>query len=387
MSDDTGNANGEREELLRLRAENTRLQTALRRQTAASESRLQGIFDTAMDGVITVDADGLIVMFNTAAQEIFGCPQAQALGAPLEIFIPQRFRAGHVGLMRRFGTDHSAPRRMGALRVVTGLRRNGEEFPIDASISHTDTGGRQLFTVILRDVTERVRAEEALRESEAALRRLLAAQDKVQDTERRRISRELHDDLQQKLAAIKIDIAGLPGLLGRSVALVAPQLAEIDTLAAAAIASTRRIVSDLRPQLLEDLGLVAALEVLLEQFGRHSGVTCQLLATAEIGEQLMAHPLVETCLYRVAQEALNNVQKHARARTVKVELASAAAGQVSLRVRDDGAGMSPAQPRQQQSTGLIGMQERVRAMGGTLRVESTTGAGTIIEALVPMAAA
>ena len=109
-------------------------------QLARSEARLRGILDSAMDAIITVDERQHIVLFNAAAEAMFGCPRDEAIGAPLDWFIPERFRAGHGDHVRDFGDADSASRRMGAARIVTGLRRNGEEFPIDASISQLEDG-------------------------------------------------------------------------------------------------------------------------------------------------------------------------------------------------------------------------------------------------------
>ena len=136
---------------------------------------MRGILDSAMDAIITVDAAQHVVLFNAAAEAMFGCPRQEALGAPLAWFIPERFRGVHAEHVRHFGETGTASRRMGALRIVTGLRRNGEEFPIDASISQLDESGGKFYTVILRDVSERVRIEEALRRSKEELRELGAA--------------------------------------------------------------------------------------------------------------------------------------------------------------------------------------------------------------------
>src|SRR6185437_13594374 len=132
------------------------------RLLARSEARLRGILDSAMDAIITVDSRQHVVLFNSAAEEVFGCPRDQAIGAPLSWFIPERFRHAHPQLVRRFGKTGISSRRMGAQRIVMGLRRNGEEFPIEASISQIDQNGKKFYTVILRDVTERVMAEEKL---------------------------------------------------------------------------------------------------------------------------------------------------------------------------------------------------------------------------------
>lgn len=137
-----------------------------------SEARLRGILDSAMDAIITVDHSQHIVLFNAAAEAMFGCTRDEAIGAPLMSFIPERFRGGHAEHVRGFGETRTAARRMGAQRIVTGLRRNGQEFPIDASISQLEDDAGKFYTVILRDVSERVRVEAALRRSQEELREL-----------------------------------------------------------------------------------------------------------------------------------------------------------------------------------------------------------------------
>lgn len=131
-----------------------------------SQARIAGLIDSAMDAVISVDAEQRVVLFNPAAENMFGCAAAEALGSSLDRFIPIRFRDVHRGHVEKFGQMGVTARRMGALGALSGLRADGEEFPIEASISHSEVGGQKLFTVILRDITERRRAEDALRASE-----------------------------------------------------------------------------------------------------------------------------------------------------------------------------------------------------------------------------
>lgn len=486
---------------------------------ALSEARLRGIFDSATDAMLTTDAQQRIVSANPSAARLFRCDTTDLVGAPLERLIPARFHAAHRSYVQAFGASEQHPRRMGGSREVMGLRADGEEFPIDASISHLQVNGLRLYTVILRDITLRRKDEAALRESKAKLEAALAsmndsvlitdaegrcvefndafvsfyrfprreeccqtlaeyaqvlevlmpdgapallsqwpalralngetasnvehvlrrkdtgetwvgsysfapirsreghivgsvvtardiskikkaqadladshaqlqlligAQHRIQEDERRRIARELHDDLQQSLAAIRMDTVAIGERLASGREGAQALLLRIDGLAAAAIASTRRIVSDLRPEMLEELGLVPALEVLTQQFAERTDSTCTLACAADATEDLASRPNLCTCLFRVVQESLNNVAKHAGASEVGVRLCRRDDLAVLLTVTDNGCGMASDAPRKLKSFGLQGMAERVRAMGGVLRVESRIGSGTTIEVSVPI---
>ncbi|HBB86531.1 MAG TPA: hypothetical protein DC047_02820 [Blastocatellia bacterium] len=129
-----------------------------------SQEQLAGIIGSAMDAVITVDDEQRIVLFNGAAERMFLFPAEDAIGQPLDRFIPERFRAGHKDHVKNFGNTHVTRRSMGTLGALYGLRADGEEFPIEASISQIESDGKKLYTVILRDVSERKRSEEALKE-------------------------------------------------------------------------------------------------------------------------------------------------------------------------------------------------------------------------------
>jgi PAS domain S-box-containing protein len=134
-----------------------------------SQAQMASIIGSAMDAIISIDGDQRIVLFNTAAEKMFLCPASEALGQPLDQFIPARFRAAHADHVDTFGRKNITKRSMGSLGAIFGLRSDGEEFPIEASISHTEADGRKLYTVIIRDIAERKRAEDRLREQAALL--------------------------------------------------------------------------------------------------------------------------------------------------------------------------------------------------------------------------
>jgi len=148
---------------VRLESLNADLERRVEQRTMAlkeSEERLAGIIRSAMDSIITVDETQRVVLFNDAAEKMFRCPAAQAIGQPISNFIPERFREAHVDYVRKFGETGVTSRSMGAMRALCALRNGGEEFPIEASISQVETAGKKMFTVILRDITERKHTEE-----------------------------------------------------------------------------------------------------------------------------------------------------------------------------------------------------------------------------------
>jgi len=344
-------------------------------------ARISAVVESAMDAIITVDGGQRIVLFNAAAEAMFGCPRSEAIGAPLAWFIPERFRTVHATHVQRFGETGAVSRRMGAMRIVTGLRRNGEEFPIDASISQLEEPGGKFYTVILRDISERVRVEEALRRSQAELRELGAAAHAAREQEKSRIARELHDELAQSLTALQMDVAWLKERGAGIHPAATARLFKMEGLLEQTVASTRRIASDLRPLMLDDLGLVPAVEWLAETFTQRSGVPCELAVNRHELELPDAHA---TAVFRIVQESLANVAKHAAASRVEVTIEHTGS-ELALRIRDDGSGFSSKNPRKPNSYGLVGLRERASLLGGQASIISAPGQGTQIEVRLPVA--
>ena len=238
----------------------------------------------------------------------------------------------------------------------------------------------------MRDVTERYQARAELERSHAELRQLGTALETAQEEERKRIARELHDDLGQTLTVLKMDMSSLRSKLTDAPANpdmytgVLDDIERMDGQLNHTVQSVRRISADLRPVMLDDLGLATALEALMKQVSRSSKIRC----TFDLNpDRLAIDKRLATPLYRVAQEALNNIVKHAAATEVKLSLYRDAANSLILEVRDNGKGLTPEDRRKAASFGLIGMRERAYALGGELRIESQPGNGTTIRVTIP----
>jgi PAS domain S-box-containing protein len=331
---------------------------------AALVGRMEAILDSAMDAIITVDEAQRVVYFNRAAEQMFGLPRESALGAPLERFLPGRFRDAHRRHVEEFGRTGVTSRRMGETPTLWALRADGSEFPIEASISQAGETGSRFYTVILRDITAR----------HQFAARILEAREE----EKTLIARELHDELGQLLTALKMDLAWLREQLSSRELL--QRADEMGRMLDQTVAATRRISADLRPLMLDDLGLADAATWLVEDFGKRSGVRCELaidgIAALEISKA------VATALYRALQESLTNIARHSGARHAWVALA-ADDGTVSLEVEDDGRGIGPEDIAKKRSLGLKGMRERVTYFGGSFEVGRAARGGTRVQLKVP----
>jgi len=361
--------------ILRDVSERVRGQTLL----ARSEARLRGILDSAMDAIVTIDEDQRIVLFNAAAEAMFLCSQREAVGSPLDTFIPERFRGVHGSHVREYGSADSAARRMGASRIVTGMRRNGEEFPIDASISQLKDGDSRYYTVILRDVSERMKAHEAVRRSKEELRELSSTSHIAREQEKNRIARELHDELGQALTMLQMDVAWCKAKAPTGEPEFATRLDRMEALLKSTVAATRRIAADLRPLLLDDLGIVPAVEWLAENFTQRTGVPCRL--TIE-DPDLELDGVRATAVFRIVQESLTNIAKHAGAADAEVSIVQED-DRLVIRVSDDGKGFATQDPRKPASFGLVGLRERAALLRGEATITSGLGEGTTIEVRLP----
>jgi signal transduction histidine kinase len=237
---------------------------------------------------------------------------------------------------------------------------------------HTDEEARRIES-------ERDRLEAEVTARTRQLKELAQHLQTIREDERSRLARELHDELGALLTAAKLDAARLKSRLGKTTTPeIVERIAHLNETLNGGIALKRRIIEDLRPSSLSNLGLVAALEILVREFSQRSEV-----AVVEDLEHVDLSPAAQLTVYRLVQEALTNVAKYAKATEVTVTLAPADAEHVRIAVRDNGIGFDSSVQRVARH-GLIGMRYRVEAEGGSMRLESTPGGGTLIEAILPV---
>ena len=351
-------------------------------------AQLEAIIGSAMDAIITVDEQERVRLFNRAAESMFGCRAADAIGQPLDRFIPERFRAAHHDHMSRFARGGISSRAMQRTGTLYGLRSNGEEFPIEASISRVPVAGKTLFTVILRDVTERVLAGRALeehivqlREKQEELETLTGKLIEAQEQERKRIARELHDDFNQQLAALAVELETLErSAIGHLPEPIPRQFAGVRAGIGRISDDLHDLAYNLHPSLLDHVGLEAAMRDHVAEFTKRTGLPATF-TPREVPKALS--PEVKTNLFRVLQESLQNVSKHAQASHVTVRLSGSSKG-VGVSVRDNGKGFDlENKDARVKGLGLTSMQERARLLGGFLRIHSLPAEGTKVCVWIP----
>jgi PAS domain S-box-containing protein len=354
-------------------------ESALALSLMEANDRYHQTIDSVMDAIVAVDEEQNILFFNPAAERMFGLTASQVTGRPLTMLIPQQLREGHRLHVDRYMRSNVGSRRMGPQLDISGLRADGTEFPIESTISQMMIDGKRQFTAVLRDMTDRRRAEADLRAMNRQLRALSASLQDVREQERTRISRELHDDLGQQLTGLKLDLSWLGTRMKDGRALPPDALEAMRSQLDEAIASVRRISTELRPLILDDLGFGEAVAWHTAEVAKRSGLEINLDLEAA---GLVRNPDLATALFRIVQESLTNIVRHAHASQVDVKL-GADESVLVLTVHDNGTGFVESNGKGG-GIGLVSMRERADALGGQLEIRSSADAGTIVEVKIPL---
>jgi PAS domain S-box-containing protein len=463
-----------------------------------SQNRLNDIVESATDAIIVVDDGQRIIVFNAAAEKMFACPARDAIETSIHRFIPERFRAAWIEQTRHF-SETLPTEATGDLEPLCGLRVTGDEFPIEDSISHTETDGWKVFTIIIRDITYRNQAEAALRESEERFRlvanaapvmiwmsgpdkrrtyfnqpwlkftgrsihaelgngwtenihaedlggcletytnafdrrepfemeyrlrrhdgeyrwvldlgiarfqqdgsfagyigscldvtdRKLAQESlanmsrkliEAQEQERMWIARELHDDINQRITLVLVNLERLQRDFSPLAPAMTHRLAEIQLHLSSLGSDIQALSHHLHSSKLEYLGLVTAAVSFCKELSEEHGVEVEVHSES-VPKQLPQE--VALCLFRVLQESLQNAIKHSGSKHFEVGL-KATPNEIELTVRDSGVGFDPEEAVRGRGLGLTSMKERLKLVHGRLSVDSRVTQGTVIRAIVPL---
>jgi PAS domain S-box-containing protein len=329
----------------------------------------RAVFEVAPNGIVIVDDAGRIRDLNPAAERLFGYAAEELLGTSVEDLVPAGTRSTH---RRDREAYMRAPRSrpMGVGMELKGRRKDGSEVPVEISLSPMETAAGRFVIAIVRDMTERMR-----------LRAFGAGALQAAEDERLRISRELHDDTAQRLAALLMRLR-----LARSAPDDARREMALDELHGEILETAdavRRFARGLRPPSIEDIGLDAAIRMLARTVQEHQGLGVEV-EMSSTGERARLAPDAELALYRIVQEALSNVVRHAEAANARVSIEDHAE-KMTVLIEDDGRGFDPAVDGASgaRGLGLIGMRERARLLGGRISIDSVPGAGTQIRIEIP----
>jgi PAS domain S-box-containing protein len=324
-----------------------------------------GIHIVSMDGRLVEASDTFCKMLILARDQVIGKSVTEWYVSVTEEEVAMNIHAGEL-------SD-------GIPIVFESVFRRGDQTTFDAevSISQVEFDGSKLLFCAARDITLRKNAEAALRLSNAGFRKLAGHQEMIRENERKRIARDIHDDMGQNLMALRIDVqlmAARPDPDALTKEQGESALAQIDTI----IKTVRNIINDLRPSVL-NLGLHAAIEWQAKEFQRRSGIICELHMDHD---ELSLNDEHTTSLFRIVQESLANITRHAQASRVQIALQRKDGG-FYLTIVDDGVGLSPDHHKKTNCFGLAGIGERIRAMGGTFSTSSNPGQGLKVMLFVP----
>lgn len=340
-----------------------------------SEKRYRLLVENSKDPFFFTTREGEFVSINQAFLDLFGYTEEEIKTLKvIDTYVnPDERRI----LMQEFARIKSV--RDYELKL---LKKNGEEMDclLTASIRQAKDGSVEGYQGTIRDVSEKKRAEEELSRSREQLRNLSAYLQSVREQERTRIAREVHDDLGQALTAIKLDISWLKGKLSKNQKTIYKKAEKIMTLVDNAIKSVRRIISELRPGLLNDLGIAAAIEWQIKEFEARTGINVDITIDPE---DLVLNDMLSTTIFRIFQETLTNITRHSQATYMTVRLKEKD-GVIELIVRDNGVGITEDQINKKDSFGLLGMMERAHTVGGEIKISGTPGKGTRVVVSVPV---
>jgi len=344
--------------------------------TTMAGVELSQIFETAADGMRVVDKDFNVLRANDTFSALSGMPKAAIIGKKCyDVF------SGHLCNTPGCPMNRVINREERVEYDSEKFRADGAAVPCIVTATPFRRPDGELIGIVedFKDISFRKETEKALMESRERLRELASHLQAVREEERSRISREIHDELGQALTALKMDLHWLSRRLPRNDTDLQAKAGDMSGLIDGTVRSVRRICSELRPGLLDDFGLSAAIEWQAGEFSKRTGIPCDISSDPE---DIVLDQDRSIAIFRIFQETLTNIARHADAGLVQVTLRMAS-GRFEMRVRDDGKGILQPQVASTKSFGLLGMRERAHDFGGTFVVRAGRKGGTTVELTIP----
>ncbi|SNS30204.1 PAS domain S-box-containing protein [Noviherbaspirillum humi] len=331
------------------------------------------------NGVLIIDETLQVVLVNRRAEQMFGYPAGSLLGQPLERLVPLDRNAEARERIDQLGSPDAAARRSRC--GLRGVRMDGVEVPLSAYVSRLPMHENAYIALVIRaDMRlRRGRNRRTQYPRAAELRRLALSSQQAHEQEKKRVSKELYDDIAQRLSVLKLDLEWLDQHMPAGNDPVFARITQMQGMLDNVISITKSMASSLRPPLLDDFGLLPALEWITEKFEKKTGISCRLDTS---GLRLpIADPLV-SAIFRVVQETLISIERQNHASMVNIRLTHAA-GKLELIIEDDGIGVPREASSTQDSYGLVTMQERIFILGGTITIMNKSPRGVAIRATMP----
>ena len=401
---------------IELEMQNDELRRA-QQEIEASRVKYFDLYDLAPVGYFTVSEKGLILEANLRGADLLGVGRNRLVRQPLTRYIVAEDQ--DVYYLHRKRLLETGVRQVCELRM---FHRDGTPFwaRLETAAAHGGEGGPSVCRTTVSDITEQKRAEEVLakasielekrvddrtaelltanrlmkkmldegkraeeklRNSRERLRNFSGRLQSLLEEERTRISREIHDELGQSLTALKLDLSLIRRkILSDGLAEESGKVHEIEQSVSRIIRTVRKIATDLRPGILDELGVVAAIEWVAKDFQRRTGIRCEVAGQEA---ENISDPVLSTAIFRIVQEALTNVSRYAAASKVKVSL-ERKGDTLVVEVRDNGIGIKDERIMDPKSLGLIGIRERVLMLGGEAQISGKPGEGTLVRVVLPM---
>ena len=342
-----------------------------------SEEKYRDLYDNAPDMYHSINKDGIVIDCNETEAKMLGYRKEDIIGRPIVYFLTEESRKIYE---QEFAVlkDHEAM--YGLEREF--IRKDGTTFMASLNVFiELDENGELLKTkTIGRDITESKKAAAELRRSREELRNLSAHIQSAREEERGHIAREIHDELGQILSKLKLDLSWLKKRLSHGQEQLIEKTEKMSGLVDTTITAVQRISSELRPGVLDHLGLSAAIEWQAKEFMEQTGITCSAVISNDLS---VADQSISTAVFRIVQETLTNVIRHSKATSVHIDLTNKDNALV-LEIRDDGKGIDNEKISSHSSFGLMGMRERARFLGGKINILGVPGKGTTVRLSIPL---